>query len=609
MSLLQASVAPVDPIVGTPTPGAIAAWIAASLLAITVPTLIAYNMPPSATLFNQVAAFFGWGLLVLLLALSLRPRFWPRSRAGLALVAAMLIIGVAALASPLWAATPWALSLSVAGTVLAAILVVLCGAAAVRGGLGDTAFKAFCIALAIAGVASAAIGLIQVFAPQWSVGYWVAPGPMNGRAIGNLRQSNHLSSLLLWSSIAIVWLGEARVLPKSVSLTGLLLFTFIVFLTGSRTGMTGTFVLAFWGLLDRRMSSRTLIALMLTPFVFALMWHAESWWSAAGHAGFGAADRAHAGDMSTSSRFSVWSNAWSLIQSHPWRGVGFGEFNFAWSLTPFPNRPNEFFDHTHDIVVNFAVELGLPTALLVSGLLLFALVSALVNALRDGRKGADDAALRTPGTPPMQRAAFMVVAMIALHSLFEYPLWYAYFLLPTAFAFGLCVERPSALDHASTANRAADGTRPLLLCAMVLTVASVWVLFDYLNMAAIFSSADGRYSLDTRIQRGQQSLLFAHHADYAAATVTDHPSSAMSAFGRAPHFLLDARLMVAWAQALNEIGEVERARYVAQRAREFRNAEVARFFAPCAAPARSPAQPLPFQCIAPTRSFTYEDFK
>ncbi len=30
----------------------------------------------------------------------------------------------------------------------------------------------------------------------------------------------------------------------------------------------------------------------------------------------------------------------------------------------------------------------------------------------------------------------MLVLMIGLHSLLEYPLWYAYFLLPTAFAWG-----------------------------------------------------------------------------------------------------------------------------------------------------------------------------
>ena len=55
-----------------------------------------------------------------------------------------------------------------------------------------------------------------------------------------------------------------------------------------------------------------------------------------------------------------------------------------------------------------------------------------------------------------------------------------------------------------------------------------------------------------RIADGRRSVLFAHHADYAAATVAEHPGTVMKAFERAPHYLLDARLMMAWAKALDE---------------------------------------------------------
>ena len=84
----------------------------------------------------------------------------------------------------------------------------------------------------------------------------------------------------------------------------------------------------------------------------------------------------------------------------------------------------------------------------------------------------------------------------------------------------------------------------------------------------------------------------------------------MSAFRRAPHYLLDARLMMAWAKAFDERGETDKARYVAARLREFRNEQADEFFAPCtarsaaAAPApaarrllrrRAPATPCRFQ--------------
>jgi hypothetical protein len=123
----------------------------------------------------------------------------------------------------------------------------------------------------------------------------------------------------------------------------------------------------------------------------------------------------------------------------------------------------------------------------------------------------------------------------------------------------------------------------------------------------IFAPSDDAAPLAQRIRDGQRSVLFAHQADYAAATTAAQPADALAAFERAPHNLLDARLMIAWAQALAAAGDVDRARYIAQRLQEFHNDQAAEFFAPCETPPK--AKPPPFQCTAPTRAFGYEDFR
>ena len=52
-------------------------------------------------------------------------------------------------------------------------------------------------------------------------------------------------------------------------------------------------------------------------------------------------------------------------------------------------------------------------------------------------------------------AAAVMVAAAGLHSLLEYPLWYAYFLLPTAFAFGLGLStRAEPLSVGATSVKA-----------------------------------------------------------------------------------------------------------------------------------------------------------
>jgi hypothetical protein len=459
--------------------------------------------------------------------------------------------------------------------------------------------------------------VVQVFAPDWADGNWIAAASLPGRASGNLRQPNHLSSLLLWSFIAVAWLAESGTLRRSAATILAALFVFGIVLSASRTGIVGVIMLALWAVLDRRLSRATRTLLLLTPLLYVVCWFGLAAWAHESHQVFGGESRITAeGDIS-SSRFAIWADTLSLIAQHPWLGVGFGEFNFAWSLTPFPHRPTAFFDHTHNLPLQFAVELGLPLAALVLALLGYALWRAFVA-------GRDTAGPQGN----LLRAAFMMVLMMAVHSLLEYPLWYAYFLLPTAFVFGLCLggdvsddrastssarpfdtsEPAPGLNRGRTADQARFGMRPLVLAAMLMLAGGLLSVLDYMRVVVIFAPPAGAAPLADRIAAGQRSWLFAHHADYAAATTAEHPSDAMASFKVATHYLLDTRLMMAWATALNEAGDVERARHLAQRLREFRNEDSQAFFEQCTEP--NPAQtPLPFQCTPPTRAMDYRDFR
>jgi len=191
----------------------------------------------------------------------------------------------------------------------------------------------------------------------------------------------------------------------------------------------------------------------------------------------------------------------------------------------------------------------------------------------------------------------VMVLMMALHSLLEYPLWYAYFLLPAAWALGF------ALGEAAPAARRA-GDRRLFAAAMLVSAAGVLSVVDYARVVSIFAPADDAGPLPQRIAAGQRSVLFAHHADYAAATTTETPGQAMPAFAGAAHYLLDTRLMMAWARAYAERGDVNRARYLAQRLREFHHPETDEFFAAC----EQNTKPRPFQCEAPSVALTWRDF-
>jgi hypothetical protein len=251
------------------------------------------------------------------------------------------------------------------------------------------------------------------------------------------------------------------------------------------------------------------------------------------------------------------------------------------------------------------VELGLPLAGAVMGLLLWALWRAAASAWTVG--GADGAA---------RRAALMMVLMIGLHSLLEYPLWYAYFLLPAAWAWGF------ALGGGAPAERGSSiATRPapalvlggVVLGGVVLAIGSVGSVADYQRVAAIFNAPTGAPPLAQRITAGQRSVLFAHHADYAAATTEGAlpGTDPLAPFERATHYLLDTRLMMAWSRALAAAGQIDQARAIAQRLREFRNPQAEEYFEVCeAAPASAPtgAGEAAFQCAPPARAPGWREF-
>jgi len=558
----------------------------AFIAAAAVPSLLAFNEPPSPTFFNQAAALVLWGALVAVFVRHRRGASWQH---GASLQAALALVALAAAAANVWAGLPNGLALSAVGLVAATMVVAASGVAARQSARGDDAVTAFFTAWIVAGALSAAIGVVQVFWPGLPDGNLVARSGLEGRAVGNLRQPNHLSSLLLWSAVAVVPLLQAGRLRRAVA-TGLFALMILgLVLSGSRTGMVGVLVLTLWGLLDRRLGREARALLMSSPLWFGLFWILMALWARETQSTFGAAAHVLGAELS-SSRFAIWSNTMTLIAQHPWAGVGFGEFNFAWSLTPFPNRPVAFFDHTHNLPLQLAVELGVPLATLVLGLLGWALWQAWRRS--SAPEGAAGVALRS---------AFVMVLMMALHSQLEYPLWYSYFLLPTAWAWGFC------LGAGTTSRNPPSPARPrwLFVSSLVMMVAGVVAVADYWRVVQIFAPSDNAPSLSQRIADGQRSLLFAHHADYAAVTTADDPVTTPGAFDRAPHYLLDTRLMIAWSRALAAQGDLDRARHLAQRLLEFRNPASDEFFAPC----KEGASPPPFQCQPPSRAVTWQEFK
>ncbi len=603
------------------TPGL---WSCA-LLAVLAPTLVAFHTPPSMTFFNQIAAVIGWGLwLAYMPALSTlsRPASAPPAWAVRGMWGLGVMFGGYALASlgswALWANLPVGLSWMHAGLAALGLLVAAAAWRLRDADQWDLVVDLFLWALTLAGAVGFVIGALQAFHPQWTDGLFLAEPTTPGRAVGNLRQPNHFSTMLVGSAAAAAGLGARGRLNPWVAASLVKLFIWGVVLSASRTGMVGMLLFTVWGLLDRRLPKPLRLVLVAAPAVYGAWWGLMSAWSHLGQGvAFAAENRLHDGSDISSSRFKIWANVLSLIAQHPWWGVGVGEFNVAWTFTPFPDRPVAFFDHTHNVLLQWAVELGLPLAsLLTLGSLaaLWPLLRAWFPLAAEPAALAAQAADDGEGSRQQLRAVLgascVIVGIGALHSMLEYPLWYAHLLLPTAFAWGLGLAAAAQLRPAAAP---ASGTAPArnwpALVGAGTVALGLWCALDYLAAADIYAPHPGAAPLPARIQLSQRMPWWGYQADYAEVNMPDEDEDPLppQAFHRTLHNLVDSRLMMAYARSLAAHGAVDQARYVADRLREFRNPAAKAFFGVCKPADQVPLSQQPFQCSPAEHAYTWRD--
>lgn len=582
-----------------------------ALLAVALPLLLSVSSVPDAVFYNQLAALAGWGLWLALGASGARLLRAPPDRAALLAASAALLVCAAFAAARVGLGQGAALGILLAGTVLLW-----------RGARADAAdAQGFAVAWWVAGVASVAIAAVQYFAPALADGWLVAGNSTPGRAIGNMRQPNHLSTALLCAVAMTAWLWQARRLRGRWAAASIVAMLFALALTASRTGALSLVVLLAWAVVDRRLPRGARWTLALSPVLYLAFWAGLAAYAEWVHAHFYAADRLQASSDISSSRFAIWRNALALVAQNPWTGVGWGNFNFAWTFSPFPDRPVAFFDHTHNLPLNLAVEIGLPATATVLGALAWALWRA--RGAWHALQGEADPA----GAPGAARAALAMLALLAVHSQLEYPLWYAYFLLPGAWALGLFLgaapargaahagvapdaphagqaAREPGAPESSAASRAAAsrGTVPrttaspagaalLRVLGVAMLAGAAYAAWDHRRVEVIFAPPAGAPALEARIADGQRSLLFGHHADYAAVT-TEPRDTAPASFRRPLHQLVDVRLLAAYMEALHLEGREAEALYAAQRLREFRRDDAQAWFERC-----TPDEPAPpWQC-------------
>jgi hypothetical protein len=359
------------------------------------------------------------------------------------------------------------------------------------------------LGLLVAAVVSAVIGLVQYFGLSPLLWPWVSRSAV-GEAYANLRQPNQYATL--------TWIGAAVLLWGTVRVRNALAIALVVLLavgsaaSVSRTAMVEGFALtvlaAAWGGPQRR--KRLVLCAAAGVAYFAAAWLLPLALDAATGA---MPARTLAGrigsDLGCSSRKVLWSNVLHLITLQPWRGWGWGELDYAHFKTLYDGpRFCDILDNAHDLPLHFAVELGVPAALAICGGIAW-------WAWRQ-RPWAESATLR--------QLAWALLALLAIHSLLEYPLWYGPFQLACGAAIGWLAPRRER--DAATPVRAASAA-----FAVLLLVATGYAAWDYDRVSQIYLAPEQRRPAwrDNALEEARRSWLFrgqARFADLTLAAVT-----------------------------------------------------------------------------------------
>ena len=356
-----------------------------------------------------------------------------------------------------------------------------------------------------AGLLSSAMGLLQYFGLSADLAPWVNQTAV-GEAFANLRQRNQFATLTNIAMAALLWwahrlqhslhhfvaavpggmpvwqtsrVARASVLPLTWMAAALLSAGNAA--SSSRTGMLQLVLLAVMVLFLggwRRNAIRQVLVAAAVSYGFALV--ALPWLAGFDLGSQSMFVRLRDGAPACSSRWLLWSNVLTLIAEKPWLGWGWGELDYAHFITLYAGpRFCEILDNAHNLPLHLAVELGLPVAVTICGAL-----SWMVWRARPWTE-----------TDPTRQMAWAVLAVIGLHSLLEYPLWYG----PFQIAVGLCVMllwRPKAVCKTSSPLKKQENLTMVqvftALTATALIACIVYAAWDYRRVSQIYLESSER---------------------------------------------------------------------------------------------------------------------
>ena len=480
-----------------------------------MPFLQWHHKLPIPSFYSEWLAF-GFGLLAALPLLS--RRFWEPMRIPRSMLFLLGFIGVLIVQVVLQrVAYPQQAFVAAMYILWGALMLWLGNQLGRELGLAQIA-SVLAWALLVGAALSATLGLIQHFG-------WTPPlnpiinQKMGGAIMANLGQPNHLSNYLALGLASTLYLSMDGKLNRWAAWVLAALMLSALALTGSRSSWLylGAFALLAWGWGRRSGATGSMLfkAALGMLLIFAVMqWLAHLPLMQGATGTITPTERLFELASGVDIRFGLWREALQIWLAHPFVGAGFGQF--AWQhfmlssetaivQAPTALLPNPLagamYNHSHNLFTQIGAEFGS------AGLLL------LLTGAGYWLAGC----VRQPAT----KAGWWVTAVLAvltIHSLLEYPLWYAPFLGIAAILIG-AVDTHTLRLQLSGMMRAAFG-----LMLVLGWVSLVGIADSYSQLEGLFRTRQVPPSvqeIERVLQHVRHESMLTPYSDFAYAAAVE----------------------------------------------------------------------------------------
>ena len=478
------------------------------------------------------------------------------------------LLGTSLCASLLWVpqVVDRALTLGLLASLLSIAVMVSVGR---RAAANEDVLRYLVMALLAAAVISSVIGVLQYLGLARELSPWVNQ-PLKGDAFANLRQRNQFASLTSLGFVALLGMVLAQLKTAYMSRKAWAVSSVLISIMAagvacsvSRTGamqwvlVSGLFSAWTWKTLDKNQRTALLCLALIGPILVVTWSILMPWLSLQTTGEWGASMilrvTGQAQDYAAcGGRRVLWTNVLSLIVQHPWLGWGWGETDYAHFMSSYSSvRFCDMLDNAHDFALHLALEFGVPFALIV-------MTCIAVWVLRR-QPWKESNAWRV--------MAWCLLAVLGLHSMLEYPLWYGPFQMTLGFAIGVLWAKPKAQ------TKEAAQELPMLMAA-ILFVGCLYALWDFNRVSQIYrpvASRDAAYK-DNPMHHAKQSWLFKNQADFAELTTqtvnADNAAELYPQAMRLMHYSPEARVVQRVIDASQWLGEYQQAQMLTDRLEE-----------------------------------------